>query len=396
MSDQNKSFFSVGFEFVLINKPLPYDLFVNSSAVKGKERFVRIYPNGGSLTKEEVLNFKHKYHQLYILEEQRDSYLRSLVQCEKADDVAKSEVIKDSAIVYLTKIFDEEKEFTTEYLGEAIEGCRDSVESMIDVIKDYDVKKVQELIGNLSFHDFYTYDHSINVSMYCIVLFQAWNPKASREDIVMAGLGGLLHDLGKIKIPTTIINNPGKLNDEEFAEIKKHPDYGKTLLAEGNYDMPGVDFNIISRIIHEHHENFNGTGYPSNMHGENIHVLARITAIADFFDAITTKRSYHDVLSVEDALEVMGKTVGKKLDPELFDLFVKNVSNIVLKGKVKDVLPDDFDPCQPHETLPFEKVPVNYKDKNIFEGNKSKEFGKIKSDFSISSDETKDKKKKAS
>jgi HD-GYP domain-containing protein (c-di-GMP phosphodiesterase class II) len=392
MFNLNKSFFSVGFEFVLVNKPLPYDLFINSSAIVEKEKFVRIFPNGGVLSKEDLHGFKKKYHQLYILEEQRDSYLRSLVQCETVDDIAKSEVIKDSAIVYLSKIFDEGKEFTTEYLGEAISGCRDSVESMIDVIKDYDVKKVQELIGNLSFHDFYTYDHSINVSMYNIILFQALKPKASREEIVMAGLGGLLHDLGKIKIPTTIINNPGKLSDEEFAEIKMHPDYGKTLLAEGNYEMVGVNFEVISRIIHEHHENFNGTGYPSKMHGEKIHVLARITAIADFFDALTTKRSYHEVLSVEDALEVMGKTVGKKIDPHLFDLFVKNVSNIVLKGKVKEVLPDDFDPCQPHAALPFQKAPVNYKDQNIFKGTKKKEFGKIKGDFSLNDD----KKKKAS
>lgn len=394
MFNENKSFFSVGFEFVLVNRPVPYDLFINSSAIEGKEKFVRIFPNGGVLSKDDLHTFKRKYHQLYILEDQRDAYLRSLVQCEAVDDVAKSEVIKDSAIVYLSKIFDEGKEFTTEYLGEAINGCRDSVESMIDVIKDYDVKRVQELIGDLSFHDFYTYDHSINVSMYNIILFQAYNPRATREEIVMAGLGGLLHDLGKIKIPTTIINNPGKLTDEEFDEIKKHPDYGKTLLAEGNYEMPGVDFQIISRIIHEHHENFNGTGYPSKIHGESIHVLARITAIADFFDALTTKRSYHEVLSVQDALEVMGKTVGKKIDPYLFDLFVMNVSGIVLNGKVKEVLPDDFDPCQPHEALPFEKVPVNYQGRDIFKDKKPKEFGKIKSDFPLNED--KDKKKKAS
>ena len=159
--------------------------------------------------------------------------------------------------------------------------------------------------------------------------------------------------------------------------------------------MPGVDFGIISRIIHEHHENVNGTGYPNKIPGEKIHVLARITAIADFFDALTTKRSYHEVISVQDALEVMGKSVGKKIDPHLFDLFVKNVSGIVLSGKIKDVLPDDFDPCQPQETLPFEKAVVNYKDKDIFKDDKPKEFGKIKGDFSLNENE-KDKKKKAS
>ncbi len=391
MSDNPiKSFFSISFDFVIMNEEMPYDLYVNSSSIKGKEKFIRIFPMNGVLTNEDVGSFKKKFHQLYILEEQRDLYLRSLIDCENVSNVKKTEVIKDSAIIYLNKIFDDSREFTTEVLGETIAGCRDSVASMVDVISDYDIKEVQELIGNLSFHDFYTFDHSINVSMYCITIFKALKANASKDEMTMAGLGGLLHDLGKIRIPTNIINSPRSLTDDEFNEIKKHPKYGIELLDEneGACDMLGIDFNIIKRVIYEHHENFNGTGYPSKINGSNIHIFARITAIADFFDAITTKRSYHNVLSISEAIKLMEKTVGKKLDPKIFELFKRNVGKISeFSVDNNKTLPDDFDPCQPHEELPFEKYvqKKQYQKEDIFKDEKKKDYGKVKGNFSISS-----------
>jgi HD-GYP domain-containing protein (c-di-GMP phosphodiesterase class II) len=391
---QAKSFFSISFDFVITQKSIPYDLYINSSAINGKEKFVRIFPLNGVLSNDDVTTFKKKYHQLYILESQRDLYLKSLIDCEDVSPQEKTEVIKDSAIVYLNNIFDDTKEFTTELLGEAISGCRDSVESMIDVINDYDVKKVQDLIGSLSFHDFYTYDHSINVSMYCISIFKALKPSAPREEVTMAGLGGLLHDLGKIKIPTNIINSPGKLTDEEFDEIKKHPGYGKDLLEEneGSYEMAGVDFNIIKRVIYEHHENYNGTGYPNQIGNTDIHVLARITAIADFFDAITTKRSYHNVMTIPEALQLMEKTVGKKIDPKIFEVFKKNINQFTEPAvKMNKILPEDFDPCSPHEELPLmEHVEKpSYQAENIFAEQKPKKYGKVKSVFNGTEEETK-------
>ena len=369
------SFFSVGFGLILLDKELPYDLYVNSSSNKSKDKFVRIFPMTGLLVKGEVEDYRRKYHQLYIPESQRDAYLKSLMDCAGLEDIQKTEVIKDSAIHYLTTIFDPTKEFSTEVLNETINGCRDSVESMVDVLKDYDVKQVQNLIGDLSFHDFYTYDHSINVSMYCISVYKILNPDAKREEIVLAGLGGLLHDLGKIKIPTHIINNSGKLDEEQFNMIKKHPRFGFDLISKSKIDCPGVDFEVVQRIVYEHHENFNGTGYPEGLEGEEIHLLARITAIADFFDAITTKRSYHEALSPEDALAIMAKSVGKKIDPELFEVFKKSISLVVDKTINKE-LPDDFDPCQPHDVLPFKAVAAKVDQEDFLKKDKSS-FGKV-------------------
>lgn len=379
MSTFGNNFFSISFDLVLQNLAIPYDLYVNSSAAENRERFVRIYPKGDPLNEEDIKVFRKKYHQLYVHESQREDYLRSLIHCKNVSDVQKTDIIKSSAIVYLDKLFEPDKEFTTEVLAETIQGCKTAVESMVEVVKDYDVSKIQNLIASLSFHDFYTYDHSINVSMYCIALFNSVKPNAPKEEVVLAGLGGLLHDIGKIKIQTDIINKPDKLTEEEFTIIKSHPKYGYDLLTDNEcITCEGIDLNIIKRIVYEHHENFNGTGYPNKISGENIHLLARITAIADFFDAITTKRSYHEVLSTEEALNVMSKSIGKKLDPHLFEMFTKNVKQLVVNGKINKELPEDFDPCQPQNVLPFRNPKPSFKVEGFGKGDEKKEYGKIK------------------
>jgi len=355
---REQSFFSVAFDLIAIDRELPYDLYVNSSSIENREKFVRIYPQHDMFNKDDLLKFKQKYHQLYVPESQRQFYLKSLLKNKKfcEDKLAKTEIIKDSAIEYLKDVFNHKKEFTTEFLEETVEGCRESVEHMVEMVRDYTIHELRDHIGLLSFHDFYTYDHSVNVAMYSISLYKTVRPKAKKEDLVMSGLGGLLHDIGKTKISTEIINNPGKLSESDFQVIKNHPRFGKEILEEKPCECEGVDFEIIKRVIYEHHENYNGTGYPNKLEGEEIHVMARITAIADFFDAITTKRSYHDVLTTDEALSLMAKSVGRKIDPEIFEAFTKNVKKLVLERKITEELPDDFDPCRPHNELPFQVI----------------------------------------
>lgn len=339
---------------ITVNVPIPYDLYINASGLENKEHFVRIKPKGEIITSHDLENFRSKYRQLYIPESQRSDYLKSVCQGSGKNLEEKATVIKDTAIKYLDNLFNPTREFTTEVLGESIQGCRDVVSNMVDLIHTCDIDALREMIGKLSFHDFYTYDHSINVSMYSILLFQYLNPNASKTQVIEAGLGGLLHDLGKIKIPTHIINKSGKLTDDEFTQIKNHPGFGRDLMMSEGLALPqGVDAANLRRTIFEHHENFNGTGYPSKIAGENIHIYARITAIADFFDAITTKRSYHEPLSIKDALALMAKSTGAKLDPRLFDAFSKHTCHFHKEHHSNLKLGDDFDPCQPHNKLPL-------------------------------------------
>jgi HD-GYP domain-containing protein (c-di-GMP phosphodiesterase class II) len=242
---------------------------------------------------------------------------------------------------------------------------------MVDVLDNHSIDSLRNLIGNLSFHDFYNYDHSINVSMYCIQIYRSVNPKATRKELTHAGLGGLLHDLGKIKIPTHILNNPGGLSNEEYQVIKKHPDFGLDPLLNHHCDVhEDIDIKVIARVVHEHHENYDGTGYPKKLKGKDeIHLLARVCTIADFFDAITTKRSYNEVLNIQDAMTTLRKFRAIKLDPDIFDIFDRHV-RYVRADNVKELrLADSFDPTLPYAELPLEEVKSAQKDAD---------FGKIK------------------
>lgn len=365
-----KSFFSVNFDLIVTEVQQQYDLYVNSSGNKEMQKFVRIFPVGEILTKDDLLNFKNKYPQLYVPEDQRQDYLISLVSSENVSDADATTVIKDSAIKYLHDIFEPGKTFSTELLSETINGCRDAVECLIDVLDHHDVDSLRGLIGSLSSHDFYTYDHSINVSMYCITILRTIKPEATRSELMHAGLGGLLHDLGKIKIPTNILNSPTGLTDEQYNIIKKHPNYGIELLRSGEVTAEeDIDLNIIARVVHEHHENFDGTGYPDGLKEKDIHLLARVCTIADFFDAITTKRSYSDVLTITEAIGVMENTSGKKIDPVIFKAFKNHVNFSKIQSTRELKMTDRFDPTIPWEEFPLEEV----------KGEKDKEdFGKIK------------------
>lgn len=348
---------------------MDYDLFVNSSSIKEKEKFIRIFPAGGTLNKEDLEDYHRKYVQLYVPEDQRRIYLRSLVKTG-GGDIKKANVIKSSALEYLHNIFDKEN-FSTEYLSQSIEGCKEVVGAMVDVLDHHNIDSLRNLIGSLSFHDFYTYDHSINVSMYCITIYKAINPKASRNQLIHAGLGGLLHDLGKVKIPTHILNNPGGLSNEDYQMIKQHPDFGLELLLNGHCQVSeDIDLKIISRVVHEHHENIDGTGYPAKLKGkEQIHLLARVCTIADFFDAITTKRSYSEILSIPEAMNTMRKFRGIKLDPDIFDIFDQHVRYVRAEVTRDLKLADSFDPTLQYAKLPLEEIKKLEKDLD---------FGKIK------------------
>lgn len=330
-----------------------------------------MFAQGEVLSKTDLEEFHRKYHQLYVSENHRKKFFKSLVKTSSVNAIDKVAVLKDSALEYLQNIFESKKEFSTQLLSQNIEGCRDVVESMIDVLEEQNIDGLRNLITNLSFHDFYTYDHSINVCMYCISIYKVIHPKASRIELMHAGLGGLLHDLGKIKIPTHILNNPGGLSDEDYQMIKQHPDFGLELLLNGHCEIDQeIDLKIIGRVIHEHHENIDGTGYPNKLKGrEEIHLLARICTIADFFDAITTKRSYSEVLPITEAMNTMRKFKGKKLDADLFDIFDQHVGYIRHEIHRDLVLLDSFDP-----TLPYAKLPLE----DLGKFKKELDFGKIK------------------
>lgn len=169
----------------------------------------------------------------------------------------------------------------------------------------------------LTSHDYYTYAHSVHVSVYAAALAQRHERLGSAELKELA-TAGLLHDLGKTRIPSAVLNKPGKLEPDEWALIKRHPLQGRDLARRG-----GVFPESVLRGIWEHHERYSGGGYPRNLSVGAIHPFARYLSLADVFDAMTTKRSYDRRYSAAEALEVMVEKLKGHFAPDLLKIMIK-------------------------------------------------------------------------
>ena len=167
--------------------------------------------------------------------------------------------------------------------------------------------------------DKYTHGHSRRVGKYSEMIAKKYG-KSDREcrEIYIAGL---LHDVGKIGIPNTIINKDGKLTDEEFAVIKTHPSIGADILKK----IGKAPF--ISIGAHYHHERYDGKGYPEGLSGEDIPEIARIIAVADAYDAMTSKRSYRDSLPQQVVREEIVKGRGTQFDPQFAEIMLQLIDN---------------------------------------------------------------------
>lgn len=144
-----------------------------------------------------------------------------------------------------------------------------------------------------------------------------------------------LHDIGKVGIPDHVLLKPGKLNDEEWVIMKTHSELGEKaiILAEQDIDQPLEFLTLAKEIARSHHEKWDGTGYPDGLSGEAIPYSARLMAIADVFDALTTNRVYKKAMAFEEARDIIAEGRGKHFDPNITDAFIKLYEDFVLIAK---------------------------------------------------------------
>lgn len=164
--------------------------------------------------------------------------------------------------------------------------------------------------------DEYTSIHCMNVCILAVSFGRSIG--LAKTELAVLGLGALLHDLGKMKTPPEILNKPGRLTREEFAEMKKHSRYGYDLLAE----QGGLPDAVLDIVLH-HHERINGAGYPDGLPGDQIDKLVKLVSIVDVYDAITSDRCYHDGIAPYEALKNMYEWVGDNFEKELIEQFIK-------------------------------------------------------------------------
>jgi HD-GYP domain-containing protein (c-di-GMP phosphodiesterase class II) len=199
--------------------------------------------------------------------------------------------------------------------AENLQAGKEAIRSVSDlVLSDNDTATA---MLRITAHDFYTYTHSVNVGLTSLMLAKAMFGNSDGHDMHELAAGFFLHDLGKVKVDPAIINKPARLTETEMRRMRIHPYQGYKILKEAQ--VMSEECRI---VVMEHHELFDGNGYPKRIGGDQIHLYGRICCIADVFDALTAERSYKQAMTPFDALSLMRDKMPYHFDKELFAQFV--------------------------------------------------------------------------
>lgn len=201
------------------------------------------------------------------------------------------------------------------------EHLKQRVEKQANKIRESFLNAITALAYALEAKDKYTSGHSQRVAEISVAIAREMG--LSRQDINKIRLAGLIHDIGKIGVRESVLNKTGRLTDDEYQHIKKHPEIGEYILT------PIVEDEQILKAVKHHHERYDGTGYPDGLSGEQIPIGAKILAVADAYDAITSERPYREAMSIQSACYEIECCKGSQFDPEVADTFlrIKNIQN---------------------------------------------------------------------
>lgn len=220
----------------------------------------------------------------------------------------KAKAIHDHSIVMIQRLMENPS-------SEGIKEAKKGIFAVVDAILADD-KTNKELLM-LSSHDYDTYIHSVNVGLLAISLSKTLFKKSDAHDMHEVGAGFFLHDIGKVKVDINIIKKPAVLTDEEMMEIRRHPQYGYEILTDTHQLS-----DECKKIVMQHHERNNGSGYPAGLKGEEIHLYGRICSLADVYDALSSRRPYKQPLRPYEALNVMKEEMLEHFHQDLFKKFV--------------------------------------------------------------------------
>ncbi|GKW52199.1 two-component system response regulator [Pseudoalteromonas shioyasakiensis] len=182
---------------------------------------------------------------------------------------------------------------------------------------------IQRLGRAAEYKDTDTGEHIARMSRYSKVLALAYG--MSEYEAEQLKQAAPMHDVGKIGIPDSVLLKPGRLNENEYEHMKQHALIGAKILENSTSPL----LQLAHKLALEHHEKWDGTGYPYGLKGEEISIEGRIVTIADVFDALTSKRPYKKAWSVEEAIDLLKDEAGKHFDPQLVDLFIGQIDSII-------------------------------------------------------------------
>ena len=239
-------------------------------------------------------------------------------------------------IIFVTALGDESDEFkgfelgAVDYITKPISPAivRARVKTHLSLVQAEQLKQAHvDLVHRLGraaeYKDTDTGEHIVRMSQYSKVLALALGMDESEAELLRQAAP--MHDVGKIGIPDAILLKPGRLTSDEFEHMKQHAVIGAKILANSSSPL----LQLAHTLAIEHHEKWDGTGYPHGIKGEDISVGGRIIAIADVFDALTSKRPYKEAWSVEKTIEHLKSQAGSHFDPNLINLFIEKLDDII-------------------------------------------------------------------
>jgi len=280
----------------------------------GMEIGKTIYSSDGKVLLSEGLKIKSSYidklmdlgiTEIYVnTSETSDIDIKDVI--EEQNRLAAKEIIK----LTMEKVYIG-KEFSTELIHETVLSILDDLLNDDGIIMNLsDIRAVDD----------YTFGHSVNV---CVLsLISGISMGYDKDKLIKLGIGAILHDIGKILVSQDILNKPGSLNEHEFNEIKKHTQLGYEILQR----YPKLD-NASMLVVLEHHERYNGTGYPAGKREDEIHEFARIVAIADVYDALTSDRVYKKKIFPHEAIEYLISMGNHHFDYDIVKKFTLHVAS---------------------------------------------------------------------
>jgi len=204
-------------------------------------------------------------------------------------------------------------------------------------LADLYLATIESLALAIDAKDQFTHQHIVRVQRYAVALAKALGIEG--EELQGVKTGALLHDIGKLGVPEYVLLKPGPLTTEEFDMIKKHPEIGASIL-----DPVVFPWAVLPAVKH-HHEKWDGTGYPDGLKGEDIPFIARIMAVADVYDALTSNRSYRAAKTHEQAVEIIRKDAGRHFDAAIVDVFLQIIDTVV-----SDLAKEGIGPLAPKES----------------------------------------------
>ena len=283
-------------------RPTTFDLYV---LINGK--YVLYRRAGDSFDDEKLAKLSQSSSEVFYIREKDRPEFKKYVHEQLNDSTLPSKekalILRESSYALVEELFENPDVY------QALDQSKEVIHNFVQFMEQ-EADGLSNLIG-LSSHDFYTYNHSLDVCVYSLALGGA-SGYTKTEELMELGRGSLFHDIDKRHVSTDIICKKGPLDDVEWAQMKSHPLFGLQILNDYNEATDNM-----KACVFEHHENEAGNGYPQSLSGNEIHPMAKIVAITDCYDALTTKRSYNNPMSPTDAVNMMNEKLTARFDPDL-------------------------------------------------------------------------------